>query len=521
MSGNLAAEIENNIKDLPEEELRAMAGETKGNAGESSKSSGNSNPPEPLRRVLPPSEPYPVDALGDILAPAAQEMHEIIQSPMAICGQSLLAGASLAVQAHVNVSIDGRIKPVSEFFVTVAESGERKTATDDAALGPHEKRQKELRNSYENSRQEYEADFAAWKRCRDEILTQRNRSRQENKEALMELGLEPQPPINGTLVTSEPTYEGLVKALDHGWPSMGIFSSEGGRFLGGHGMNQDNRLKTACGLSELWDGVPISRTRGGEGNILLYGRRLSIHLMVQPEISSLLLGDRLLLGQGLLSRCLVAYPATTIGSRPYKSINLNQEPEMKRYFARLADILEQLLPLTENTRNELVPREITLEPDAKNLWAKFHDHIECLLKDGRQLSPIKGLAAKGAEHCARLAGILAAVKDLQTTTIKKRFIEASIVLTEFYLGEALRIFNISHDNPDLILAEKLLAWAQTLGDKPVYPQLVYQYGPNPIRDRETAMRIIRILEKHGWFLPIERGATIDGSHRREAWEVNQ
>jgi len=95
----------------------------------------------------------------------------------------------------------------------------------------------------------------------------------------------------------------------------------------------------------------------------------------------------------------------------------------------------------------------------------------------------------------------------------------SIVLTEFYLGEALRLFNISNDNPDLILAEKLLAWAQTLRDNPVYPQLVYQCGPNPIRDRETAMRIIRILKNHGWFLPIEGGATIDGSHRREAWKV--
>jgi len=243
--------------------------------------------------------------------------------------------------------------------------------------------------------------------------------------------------------------------------------------------------------------------------------------MIQPEISTQLLGDQLLLKQGLLSRFLVAYPDSTIGTRPYKSIILNQQPGMKRYFARLSHILEQPLPLAENTRNELAPRELTLEPDAKHLWVQFHNHIEGLLKDGRQLSPIKGLAAKGAEHCARLAGILAILADLQTMTVGKQHIEAAFTLSQYYLDEGLRLFNMSHDNPDLVLAEKLLAWAKTLGDKPVYLQHVYQCGPNPIRDKETAIRIIRILENHGWFLPIKGGATIDDSHRRKAWEVNQ
>ena len=503
-----------------QEELLERGATGNGSAGESSNSSRNSNPPEPLRRVLPPSESYPVGALGDILAPAAREMNEVIQSPMAICAQSLLAGASLAVQAHASVIIDGRVMPMSEYFVTVAERGERKTATDTAALGPHEKRQRDLRAEYEGSIQEYEADYAAWKKSHDEILSSRDHdTRLAKKDALMEVGPEPVSPINGTLVTREPTYEGLVKALADGWPSMGIFSNEGGRFVGGHGMNQDNRLKTASGLSELWDGAPISRTRGGDGNSLIYGRRLSLHLMVQPEISTLLLGDQLLLSQGLLSRCLVAYPESTIGNRPYKPINLLNSQGMRRYFARLSNILEQPLPLMENTRNELAPRELTLEPDAKHLWVQFHDHVEGLLGDGRELSPIKGLAAKGAEHCARLAGILAVVDDLQTTVVKRHHVEAGIALAQYYLGEGLRLFNNSHDNPDLILAERLLAWAQTLESKPVYLQLVYQYGPNQIRDQETARKIIRILEAHGWLEPIPGGQEIEGIHRKEVWRV--
>ena len=61
------------------------------------------------------------------------------------------------------------------------------------------------------------------------------------------------------LTCPEPTFEGLTRLLAGGQPSMGIFSGEGGQFLGGHGMNQDNKLKTAAAMSGLWDG---RRSRG-------------------------------------------------------------------------------------------------------------------------------------------------------------------------------------------------------------------------------------------------------------------
>ncbi len=36
-------------------------------------------------------------------------------------------------------------------------------------------------------------------------------------------------------------------------------------------MSEDHQLKTATGLSELWDGKRISRVRSGDGAALLYG----------------------------------------------------------------------------------------------------------------------------------------------------------------------------------------------------------------------------------------------------------
>src|SRR4051794_34844505 len=92
-------------------------------------------PPRPLIRELPPADVFPVDALGDVLGAATRAIHERVQAPMAICGQSTLGAATLAAQAHADVELPtGQVKPISNFFVSVAATGERKTATDSEAL---------------------------------------------------------------------------------------------------------------------------------------------------------------------------------------------------------------------------------------------------------------------------------------------------------------------------------------------------------------------------------------------------
>ena len=72
--------------------------------------------PVPLVRPLPPAEPYPVDALGSQLAGVAGAIQEIVQSPAAMCANSVLAVATLSAQAHIDVELpigSGSVRPVS------------------------------------------------------------------------------------------------------------------------------------------------------------------------------------------------------------------------------------------------------------------------------------------------------------------------------------------------------------------------------------------------------------------------
>ncbi len=91
---------------------------------------GNTEP-QPLFKDVPPAEPFPMDTLG-MFSGAAKAIQRIIKAPDAICGQSILAGLSLAAQPHADISIDGRRRPISCFFATVGETGERKSAVDSA-----------------------------------------------------------------------------------------------------------------------------------------------------------------------------------------------------------------------------------------------------------------------------------------------------------------------------------------------------------------------------------------------------
>jgi hypothetical protein len=473
--------------------------------------------PIPLRRQLGEPDIYPVDALGPCLSATVKRLAETIQAPIALCAQSVLAGANLAVQGHADVSLDGRKCPTSEFFLTIGESGERKFAVDRVVMQEFREHEKRLSVAYRSEKLSHENALAAYEKKRSEA-----KQGDDVKVDLDALGSPPQEPLLPLCLCDEPTFEGLCKLTESGQPSIGLFSDEGGRMIGGHGMTAENQMRTVTGLSKFWDGDPISRVRGGDGAKVLYGRRLSMHLMAQSVVVASLLTNEMILGQGILSRVLPAFPDSTTGTRLYRPIDLNQDPIIQSFHRRIREIIAVSPPLVEGTHNELQPRELCLSSAAKTIWMAFHDAIETQLGADGALAPIRGFAAKIPEHALRLAGTLTLFENLAATEISEGAIAGAIDLAQFYLGEALRLFHAAVVSPELIQAEQLLEWAkkQALKGQPyLYLPGVYQYGPNSIRDAKTARKLINILEQHGWIDPVPGGAMIDGKIRREVWKV--
>src|SRR5262249_35127513 len=169
-------------------------------------------PPRPLMRELPPADPFPVDALGPVLAPAARAIHDRVQAPMAVCGQSALAAATLAVQAYADVELPiggKRTKPLSGYFVTIAETGERKTEADFHATWAIRKHEKNLRERYDAQAASYANDKIAWDKAREVAIKKAKGNRAATKAALDQLGPAPVPPLAAMITSTEPTFEGL------------------------------------------------------------------------------------------------------------------------------------------------------------------------------------------------------------------------------------------------------------------------------------------------------------------------
>ncbi len=480
-------------------------------------------PPRPLAREIPPADPFPVDALGSILAPAALAIHDRVQAPIAICAQSVFGAATLAAQGYADVVLPigpGQNKPLSNYFITVAETGERKSACDAEAMRPIRMHETALRAIYNLDLANYANAKAAFDAARQAAIKSGKGSRAAIKVALDAIGPGPIEPLLPLLTCPEPTYEGLCRVLAHGQPSIGVFAAEGGQFVGGHGMSDEARLRTAAGLSAAWDGETIRRVRATSDITNLHGRRVAMHLMVQPFVASILLRDPLLAGQGFLSRLLISGPDSAMGTR----MSHDEAPETVRdldlYDARLLYILNTPFPLAQGQNNELQPRPLPLSPTAQSIWLGFADHIEREITPGGGLELAKGLANKLPEHAARMAAVLSLMQDIYAGDIADTEMAAGIELAQHYATEALRLHGFSCVGEGLRRAQELLDWLLLRWKEPVVslPD-IYQRGPNSIRDANTAKSAVSILDEHGWLAKIPQGATVARVRRKDAWRI--
>lgn len=455
--------------------------------------------PLPLypRRAAPKA--FPLDALGPVLSRGAGGIARKVGVPDALAGQSVLAAASLAAQAHADVQLPfGQCRPLSLYCVTVAGSGDRKSSADNEALWPLRKRERALREKFDADVEDWQASSAAWHAKRKRI--EADKGIEDLKGALLDLGPEPARPLHPMLTFSDATLEGILKAWPLAHASLGLFASEGGTFSGGAGMTSENRLKTAAGLSELWDNRPSKRLRAADGVMIHERRRLSVHLMMQPDVAAGFFGDGVLRDQGLLSRVLIAAPDSIAGTRLYRDPTPEDEAAIQAYGARLLSLLEAPWPIAQGTRNELEPRALPMSTEAKASWVSFFNSVEEGSAKGEMFADIRDFASKAAEHAARIAGVLTIVEDINAPSISKTQMDAAITLVDWYLNETLRLSSSAKTDNRLVKAEELLSWMKSRGSPVVGFREILTYGPAAMRTKAAADDIVSVLIDHQWIV---------------------
>ncbi|MDR5904004.1 YfjI family protein [Franzmannia qiaohouensis] len=483
-------------------------------------------PPERAGRIetapLPLAEretapDYPLEALGSVLGEAAERLAYHVQTPRGMAGQSVLAAAALAVQGLADVARGPHGSgPVSLFFLTVAGSGERKSSLDRLALAPIREMETEKRQHHPEELAAHKAAREAWEMRRDSLVSaakpKGKQPMSESEATYLQETLaaidaeEPQPPPTPSVTFSEPTAEGIYRHLQHNHPSAGLFSDEGVGFFGGHGMSEEGRGRTVAMVSKLWDGDPITRTRGAAGDSgVLAGRRLSAHLMLQPVVAAKVLGDPLLQGQGFLARFLIVQEPSLVGQRLLKGRDPSQgphhDPAIARYWSRLSELVRA--PLKVDESGAITPRPVQIGAEAYTAWARLHDAIEVESSEEGRFRDVRPFASKAAENAARIATVLALVEGEAAPTVDH--IERAGRLVAYYLESmAIRTAEARQDTEEL-RARELLEWIKGHGG--VLHAQDFKRLPSEYRSAKKARPLLAFLVDTGHL-------QIDGSSPR-------
>lgn len=480
--------------------------------------------PQPLMREIPPGAAYPVKALGP-LKDAVEAVADISQAPIAIAAQSALSVASLAVQGFADVETLGGDAPCSLFCLTIAESGERKSTCDRLLMRGLRDHERDRAEAFTEEQAAWWLESQLWESKAKKLMAEAaGRGKDSAKAAaaeadLRKMGAAPREPIHPNMTAMDPTFEGLAKLYEKGRPALGLFTDEGGGFVGGHAMNPENKLKTMAGLSRLWNGEPIDRTRAGDGAKTYRGRRLAAHIMVQPIAARPLLSDPQANGQGFLARFLMTEPPSLIGTRLRRGHSPASDLAVNAFAVKLRANLEAPLPTSANPQ-ELTPPRLILSPQARELLWRFHGVVEASQAQGGPMEHVRAFASKAVEQAARIAGVLTLWADLDAPEVTAQAMASGVALADFYLSEAKRLAETGAVSAKTEQAGALLRWLlESWQSDFITPRDVVQRGPNRIRETATVREAMATLERHGWLFRLPEGAEVEGAAKREAYRI--
>ena len=426
---------------------------------------------------------YPVEALGP-LADVARAIAQGGQLDIAMAGQAVLATAALLAQGVRNVRALAGVKPLSLNLLTIAESGDGKSTAEGVAL----------------------RRIADLERAEDRLFLA-DLARRDKKD-------DRPPPRSPYRVMKDATAQGIWRAFKDGQPAQGSFTAEGASMLCGWGMSSEHRAHTASALNDLWDGGAVSLSRGTDGRTQLYGRRLSVHWLLQPAPARGALHDPLLESIGLWPRFLIAWPAP-LAPRKARPWRPESDPAICAFWDRCEELFQELLP--DGCADQPV---IEADEQAQALAGRSFEALEEAARTtGGKLADVRAFAVRATEQAFRIAGVLAAFDGRET--IDANTMRGAVKLAMYSLETWQGIFGHREEAEAIEWARTLHAWMVKQGGR-VSETAVLHTGPKSLRSRQRRDTALALLEADGL---IRRAIdyTVTGGERLApgTWEVRQ
>ena len=396
-----------------------------------------------------PPRAYPIPALYSVIRDAVLEVQRNLQAPDALIAGSFLTAMSVACQGDADVVLPtGQVRPLSLDVLVIADSGERKTATDSIVCAPiyaHDEEMAQKHNTalltYKADRRFWEAQDAAIQRKIAKALNRGEDIEHLRAELIKHGEHEPSKPVRARIVHQNITERPLMEAMQGNGKSIAILSDEGEVVLKGGAMS---KLGT---LNKAWDGAKTLTLDRADDSIEVFNPRLTISMMVQERVFKAFMDKRgeIARASGHLARYLVAWPASTQGFR-FMSLKDPVWEHLPRFHDRAAELLAAAHK--RQTSGDHSRKKLSFTPEAKELWVRTQNDIEPRLHQSGDLASVRDFASKSMEITGRVAAILHHFSGQEGDRISMETLERALDVVGWHFDEFIALFGDKNDEPE-------------------------------------------------------------------------
>ena len=307
-----------------------------------------------------------------------------------------------ACQKRIDIRMPtGHQVPTSLMLLTIADSGERKTTTQNNFFAAINDLNDAAHRANEVALVEHRVEQQLWSTRKRHLERMYSKYAAQDDNAATRAALktvaehvraEPQPARSGKFLYEDTTPQALVQMLYENTPSGCLLTSEANSIFSGKALGELDKLNT------LWDGSSVIVDRISREGFILQNARLTLSLMAQPSVIARFMGRRgeEARGTGFLARFLVAKPRSMAGQRTDQK--LSELPRLQAFNAR---IRECLAPSVSPDRQVL-----RFSEPAANLWYQYSRQLEQQMQENGLYHYAKDHASKLLENTSRLAAIL-------------------------------------------------------------------------------------------------------------------
>jgi Protein of unknown function (DUF3987) len=438
---------------------------------------------------------FPIDALGPTLAGVTRAIIEIAQCQPSLAAATVLGHVAGAVQAIADVRTPQGTLLTSGAAMIIVESSDGKGVAWKIAIAPFEKYEEELRKDHKKHMRQHTAAMAVWldeqERIRKTPVLAADLEAKVAQLADHEERKPRRPNDPKILFTGGGTAEGIIKEMGRRPPSVIHSVTDAAQFLRGAGFGEKNGVATGSQLIDLVDSGRAERTIKGERNepnIRIDDRRLSQHMMIQPDVALPFMKNADLRRLGYHARYLkTAEPSIAV----YRVVNSLSAIDISADERKLAydEVMLAMLRAARFKANAdgdvphalnawaVDPIELRLSPAAARLSDAFVNKITPRTALGmRYGGEVREAARKIGEHAIKLAGRLHIVEaftrpwqngaPLIPYEIQPDVMERAILIAHWFLDEDRRYILSLTQAPESDHERLVLDWLRRTVENP-------------------------------------------------------